>query len=292
VRGLNVKRTKRLAIAIAVLAVGCIAAAGTTAAAYVSRPSTTPPAAAAKTGTQAVQGLATTVPLKGKIVGIDPGHNGGNFNDPSYLSQQVWNGREWENCDTTGTETDGAHYTEALFNWHVANYLKAYLIKAGAKVVMTRTSNTGVGPCVNTRAFKLNLGHANVAVDIHADGAYGYGNNGRPDRGFAILLPVDYTNPNGTHGANHYVIRSSRTFGADVKAAMLANTKMPVSNYDGTNGFAYRTDLAGLNLTKVPKMLLEVGNMKNPTDAAMLTSAAFQQQVAKALLAAIIKFLG
>jgi N-acetylmuramoyl-L-alanine amidase len=288
-----------VAIAIAVLAVGCIAAAGGTAAAYASRPGPARPStAAAQPVAQAFQVVTTGTPLKGKIVGIDPGHNGGNFNHPTYINRPTWNGRDWhEPCDTTGTETDAAHpYTEALFNFRVASYLKADLIKAGAQVVMTRTTNSGVGPCIDARAYKINIGishvRPNVAVDIHADGAYGTGTDGRPDRGFAILLPVDYTQASGKPGANHYVIRPSRNFGTDVKAAMLTYTKMPVSNYDGTNGFAYRGDLAGLNLTRVPKMLIEVGNMKNSTDVAMLTSPAFQQQVAHALLAAIIKFLG
>jgi len=223
---------------------------------------------------------ATALPLKGKIVGIDPGHNGRNKDSPAYLAKQVWNGREWEDCDTTGTQTDGAHtYTEALFNWHVASYLKADLVKAGAKVVMTRPDNNGHGPCVDKRASVLNNAHANVAVDIHADGAYCAG-----CRGFALLEPV-------ADGPNNKVIRSSRTFGADIKAAMLALKKMPVSNYDGKNGISYRDDLAGLNLTRVPKLLIEAGNMKNATDARLLTSPAFQQQVARALLNAIVKFL-
>jgi N-acetylmuramoyl-L-alanine amidase len=72
---------------------------------------------------------------------------------------------------------------------------------------------------------------------------------------------------------------------------MLAGTTMPVSNYDGKDGITDRDDLAGLNLTTVPKVLIEVGNMKNATDARMETSAAFQQQVAAALLQAIITFL-
>jgi N-acetylmuramoyl-L-alanine amidase len=223
---------------------------------------------------------ASALPLKGKVVGIDPGHNGRNKDYPSYLAKQVWNGREWEDCDTTGTQTDGAHsYTEALFNWHVASYLKADLLKAGARVVMTRPDNKGRGPCVDKRAFVLNNAHANVAVDIHADGAYC-----ARCRGFALLEPV-------ADGPNDKVIRSSRTFGADIKAAMLALRKMPVSNYDGRNGISYRNDLAGLNLTRVPKILIEIGNMKNATDARLLTSPTFQQQVARALLNAIVKFL-
>jgi N-acetylmuramoyl-L-alanine amidase len=217
------------------------------------------------------------LPLTGKIVGIDPGHNGRNYTDPAYLNHQVWNGREWEGCDTTGTETNGG-YTEALFNFRVAGYLRADLIHDGARVVMTRTTNGGKGPCVDTRSFILNKAHANVAVDIHADGAPTWG------RGFAILEPV-------ADGPNNKVISASKRLGLDIRAAMRAGTRMPTSNYDGAFGINYRDDLAGLNLTKVPKILIEVGNMKNSTDAKLETSAAFQKQVAKALLAAIIKFL-
>ena len=220
---------------------------------------------------------AKELPLRGKIVGIDPGHNGGNFTDSASIAWQVWNGMEWENCDTTGTETNGG-YTEALFNLRVAGYLRADLIRDGARVVMTRTANSGTGPCVDRRASVINGGHVNVAVDIHADGAASWG------RGFAILEPV-------ADGPNNKVIDSSARLGADIRAAMLAGTPMPTSNYDGYNGIKYRDDLAGLNLTKVPKILIEVGNMRNASDAAMLTSAEFQQQVARALLAAIIKFL-
>ena len=219
------------------------------------------------------------LPLKGKIVGIDPGHNGRNYTDPSYLNHQVWNGTGWEDCDTTGTGTSGG-YTEALFNFRVAEYLRADLIRDGATVVMTRNSNNGIGPCVTTRSYIINKAHANVAVDIHADGAY----CDRPCRGFAILEPVN-------DGTNKNVIVSSARLGTDIRAAMLAGTPMPVSNYDGKNGINHRNDLAGLNLTKVPKILIEVGNMKNATDVRLLTSAKFQQEVARTLLNAIIKFL-
>jgi len=92
-----------------------------------------------------------SLPLAGKIIGIDPGHNGRNWTDPAYLAKQVWNGREWEDCDTTGTQT-ASGYTEPRFTFNVASYLAAYLRADGAKVVLTRTSNDGIGPCVTTRA--------------------------------------------------------------------------------------------------------------------------------------------
>ena len=218
-------------------------------------------------------------PLAGKIVGIDPGHNGGNFADASYIGHQVWNGREWEACDTTGTETDGG-YTEAQFNLGVARYLRADLRRAGATVVMTRTSNDGVGPCIDRRSEIINAAHANVAVDVHADSGPAWG------RGFTILEPV-------ADGPNDAVIAASARLGSDVRQAFLADVPaMPESTYIGNQGIMVRDDLAGLNLTTVPKILVECGNMRNATDAQMLVSPAFQRLVARTLAAAIIAFLG
>jgi N-acetylmuramoyl-L-alanine amidase len=262
---------------IAGMALVIIAIAG---AAIVGTSGGHPAAAPAKGDAKAAPRTAATaamLPLKGKVVGIDPGHNGRNHTDPSYLDRMVWNGREWEDCDTTGTATDSG-YTEARFNFQVAGYLRADLIKDGARVVLTRDSNNGIGPCVTTRSEIIDNAHANAAVDIHADGGPVSG------RGFAILEPV-------ADGPNDKVIASSARLGADIRSAMLTGTRMPVSGYDGKNGIALRGDLAGLNLTTVPKILIEVGNMRNSTDVEMLTSAAFQQQVARVLLTAIVKFL-
>jgi N-acetylmuramoyl-L-alanine amidase len=215
--------------------------------------------------------------LRGLVIGIDPGHNGGNYRDPSYINHQVWNGREMEACDTTGTETDGG-YPEPLFTFKVASYLAADLRAAGARVVMTRTTNDGVGPCIDRRARIIDDARAAVAIDIHADGGPSSG------RGFAILEPVD-------DGVNHAVLGPSYRFGSLLRSAMLAQTSMPVSTYDGSNGIAYRDDLAGLNLTTVPKVLVEVGNMRNATDAALITSTAFQRQLADTFLHAIARFV-
>ena len=221
--------------------------------------------------------IVSAPPLAGKIVGIDPGHNGGNFTDPDAIARQIWNGAEWEACDTTGTTTDGG-YTEAQFNFNVAKYLRADLLRDGARVIMTRTSNTGVGPCVNRRAEIINAAHADVAVDIHADGAAASG------RGFTILEPVAV-------GPNNAVIGASQRFGGDVRQAMLADTAMPESNYEGVDGIMPRNDLAGLNLTTVPKVLIECGNMRSAVDASLLVTARFQRRVASALTAAIEAFL-
>src|SRR5262249_9277077 len=68
----------------------------------------------------------SAAPLAGITVGIDPGHNGLNGTDPSFINHLIWNGRESETCDTTGTQT-ASGYTEARFNFDVARDLRAAL---------------------------------------------------------------------------------------------------------------------------------------------------------------------
>jgi N-acetylmuramoyl-L-alanine amidase len=237
----------------------------------------TVPASVAATGVPAsARPLAR--PLAGRTIGIDPGHNGRNYTDTSYIDHQVWNGREFENCNETGTETDGG-YTESAFNFQVATFLRHDLRAEGAHVVMTRHTNHGVGPCVNTRAEIINSSHAAVGIDIHGDGGPASG------RGFAILQPV-------ADQENRHVIGSSAAFARILRRDVLAHTSMPTSTYDGRRGLTHRDNLAGLNLTKVPLVLIEAGNMRNATDAHLMTSRHFQRALAAAFARAITTFVG
>jgi N-acetylmuramoyl-L-alanine amidase len=221
--------------------------------------------------------VASAFSLVGEIITVDPGHNGDNRYDASYINQPVWNGREYESCDTTGTET-AAGYTEAAFNFDVGTRLATILRSFGASVVMTRTTNTGVGPCVNVRAAIGNNAGSDADVFIHADGGPPGG------RGFSVLLPV-------ADGPNDGVIGSSLQLGLDVRAEFGPGTGEPVSDYYGVDGLQPRDDLAGLNLTTVPKILIESANMTNPTDAALTENPAWRQLAAGSLERGLSLFL-
>ena len=143
---------------------------------------------------------------------------------------------------------------------------------------MTRRTNTGVGPCITRRAKILNKARADVAIDIHADGGPAEG------RGVAILTPV-------ADGPNDHVIASSKRFGRILLKRFTLLTGIPISNYDGSGGFAPRDNLAGLNLTTVPKVLIECVNMRNATDASRLVKPSFQRLAAKSMAEAITGFL-
>ena len=66
---------------------------------------------------------------------------------------------------------------------------------------------------------------------------------------------------------------------------------MPYSTYIGAQGLDVRSDLGGLNLSDVPKVFVETGNMRNGTDAALLKSSAFREREAQALAVGLTAFL-
>jgi len=220
--------------------------------------------------------LPAGTPLAGVMVGIDPGHNGHNYLNPSFLAKQVFDGRNYKDCDTTGTATNDG-YSEAAFAFEVTKYLVADLTALGAKTVLTRTTNDGVGPCVDTRAQIINAAPSDIAIDIHADGGPATG------RGFAILEPV-------AAGPNNAMVAPSLAFAQVLRRTFLA-TGMPTSTYDGVNGLVFRSDLAGLNLATQPKLLIECGNMRNATDAALLKDTSFQRSAARAMAVAMVEYL-
>jgi N-acetylmuramoyl-L-alanine amidase len=221
---------------------------------------------------------APALPLAGRTITVDPGHNGGNFSHPQAIARLVPDGNGEKECDTTGTAApDG--YRETDFNWSVAMRLRAILRAAGARVVMTRTGNSGVGPCVNERAAIGNRAHSDAAISIHADGGPPGGS------GFAVLVPAPIPS-----GADRAIIAPSRRLGRDVRAALLSSG-LHTSTYDGRDGIAPRTDLGGLNLSRVPKVFVEVANMQNRADEAPMEQRSYRERVAYALADALARFV-
>lgn len=218
-------------------------------------------------------------PLTDRVVVLDPGHNGGNWDDPGAVAHEVWVGTHFKPCDTPGART-ADDYREAAHNWDVALRLRALLRAEGARVVLTRTSNAGVGPCIPRRAAIANRAQADAALSIHADGAIG-----DDLRGFHVIVPRRVT------GQSAQMVARSLALGAAIRDALRDHGPTPVSNYQGTDGIVARADLGGLNLSTVPKVFTEIGNLRAPADAAILTSPAGRQQEAEALAIGLTRFL-
>ena len=72
------------------------------------------------------------MPLAGRTVVIDPGHQLGNHNFPRQINRLVPAGGFKKPCNTTGTATNGG-YPEATFTWQVARLLRQRLERLGAR---------------------------------------------------------------------------------------------------------------------------------------------------------------
>ncbi|MEU4671284.1 N-acetylmuramoyl-L-alanine amidase [Amycolatopsis sp. NPDC023774] len=215
--------------------------------------------------------------VTGEVVVLDPGHNGGNASHPKDINRSVPAGRgEMKPCNTTGTATN-AGYSEHAFNFAVAQEVGTALAAKGIKVVYTRTNDTGVGPCVDRRAEIGNNAEADAVVSIHADGSTSAGAHG---------FHVAYSSPplNAAQGAPS--TRLARALRDGLRA-----DGFTTSTYIGSAGLSARSDLGGLNLSTRPTVLVECGNMRNSTEAALMSSAAGRAKYAAAIAEAIEAYL-
>lgn len=221
-------------------------------------------------------------PLTGRTVVIDPGHNPGNVEHTREINAQVDMGNGRKECDTTGTSTNSG-YAEARFTLDVSRRLRTLLEAQGAKVVLTQDGDRPFGPCVDERARIGNKAQADAVVSVHADGS------ATGNRGFHVILPVAV---NGDGADTSKIVTPSRELGVRIAGNFVRVTGSAPSNYiGGDTGLDTRDDLGGLNLSTVPKVFIECGNMRDPKDAALLTSADWRQKAALGIAEGIGSYL-
>lgn len=211
--------------------------------------------------------------LAGKIVFLDPGHNGSN---DASISRQVPTGRGGtKDCQASGTSTEDG-LTEHTFTWDTTLRIRQALTALGVRTALSRGDDTGPGPCVDERAAMANSIRPNAVVSIHADGGPPTG------RGFHVL----YSSP----PLNNAQAGPSVQF-AKIMRDQLAGSGIPPATYIGTSGLNPRQDIAGLNLAQYPSILVELGNMKSPVDSALMKSPEGRQKYADAVVRGIVAFL-
>lgn len=212
---------------------------------------------------------------------IDPGHQLGNHNFPEKINRLVPAGGFRKPCNTTGTATNGG-YPEATFAWRVSKLLQARLGSLGAKVRLTRVTNREDrwGTLVDARGRAGNKVHADAKISIHGDGSYTTGAHG-----FHVIAPTD------RRPWTHDIYRTSKRLALDTRAA-LKDRGLTVANYiAGNDGLDFRSDLATLNLSDIPTVMVELGNMRNAGDAHRMTRPAGRATYAGALAAAVRRFI-
>ena len=216
------------------------------------------------------------------VVVLDPGHNGGNAAAPEQINRSVPAGGFEKPCNTTGTSTD-AGFAEHAFNLDVVRRTADLLRAEGVEVVLTRSDDTGVGPCVDVRAAIGNGAEAALVVSVHADGA-------APDvRGFHVITPDV-----APDGGNAGIVAQSAVAARLLRQAFGVATGQPEATYPGDlvkPGLTRRDDLAGLNLSRVPAVFVECANMRNPQDAAAVTDPGWRQRAARGIADGVLAYL-
>ena len=224
--------------------------------------------------------------LAGRVVVIDPGHQLGNHNFPRRINRPVPAGGFTKPCNTTGTATDGG-YPEATFAWQVSRLVAARLRELGATVAPDPAEQPS-GPLgsVRRRARPGRQRHfsrpgADLKLSIHADGSYAAG-----ARGFHVIAPPDRAPWTAD------IHRPSMRLATSVKAGLLSQ-RFGVATYTaGGDGIDVRSDLGTLNLSDVPTVMVELGNMRSASEARVMTSPSGRARYARGLVSGVRRFLG
>jgi N-acetylmuramoyl-L-alanine amidase len=218
--------------------------------------------------------------LTGVVIVLDPGHQLGNRLHPREIGRPVDAGGFTKACNTTGSSTD-AGYPESTFNWEVALVLRDRLAELGARVVLTRTSDSDAawGPCVDERGRVGNDLPADLRLSIHGDGCVGCG------PGFHVIAPAS------RDGWTDDIAAPSLDFARALQSSLREAGMPPAGYVGGGDGLVVRSDLGTLNWSDVPAAMVELGNLRDPVDAGRMTSRAGQEAYADALLAAVLAHL-
>ena len=224
----------------------------------------------------ALAALALALPLAGKTIAIDPGHNGGNAAHAGQIARLVDAGTLRKACDTVGAESaDG--YAEHAHNLDVSRRLARSSARAERSVVLARDERPAVwGPYKSpTRAA---IGNRERADDGDLDprrrrpcrAAAGSTSSTRP----AVPRGCTVTSRGRPPGSSLSTCgcRSHDATGepyADLRRPLRPRRPPPTS--------------AALNLSNVPKVFVEAANMRNAADARRLESPAYRRLEAASL---------
>jgi N-acetylmuramoyl-L-alanine amidase len=186
--------------------------------------------------------------LKGKLVAIDPGHGG---TDPGALGIR------------------GSY--EKKLNLDVAMLAKAKLEKAGAKVLMTRTTDVDVAGAKSTdreelsaRAQVGNRNNADVFISVHHNSS---------------------VNPDASGTTTYFYAKTifDGELARSLQVAMVKSGGLLDKGTRTANFFVVKN-------TVMPAALLEVGFMSNPQEEQTLNDPAFKDKIAQAIVDGLEQF--
>lgn len=178
--------------------------------------------------------------VKGKTIVIDPGHGG---TDPGAVGKNKTQ--------------------EKVISLQTANELKVLLQKAGAKVIMTRTSNTSRKLELSERVAISHKYNADVFISIH------YNSGSNTATGIETYYDTKYGN--------------------EAELAKFIQTEL--IKQTGMNDRRVKTEeFYVIYNNEIPSVLVELGFISNPNEEKIIATKAYQQKAAKGIFNGLDKY--
>jgi N-acetylmuramoyl-L-alanine amidase len=177
-------------------------------------------------------------PLQGKIIVLDPGHGG---------------------KDDGTTSIVGTH--EKSLTLPTAELVEQKLKNAGAKVIMTRTSDTYIP--LQQRADLSNQNHADAFISFH----------------------YNWSNDSSVHGVTDFYYQNSNSLllASDILNKVSKTTQIQ-------NVGTRFDDLSVLRNNSQPSTLIELGFLSNKQEDSVVESAAYRDNVAQGVYLGLLDF--
>lgn len=207
--------------------------------------------------------------LDGKVVVVDPGHNRQWIRSINNVRKPLY-GTVGARCVAVGATGMDGKTMEHTVMWQLSQKLVPLLRAQGATVLLTRPDDEGLGPCNDERAEIANRAGADLLVSLHGDGA-----ENQKLRGFYAIIA-------GHSPGGDALIARSRAAAEKIVVALTEHSEIPKSNYSENKDMpVQQEDFAVVNnLTDTPGVLLEVANVRQADDWAIVTSEQGQADLA------------
>lgn len=199
-----------------------------------------------------------------RIVVIDAGHQG-SWVDMSDVEPVAPGSSEMKAKASTGTVGVYSNVPEYELTLKISQLLKEELINRGYQVVMTREDNdTAISN--KERAELANDSKADAFIRIHANGS-----EDQSVQGALAMVPSE----NNTYVG--YLSQESYALAESVLEKYCEKTGF------GNVGILYEDTMTGMNWSKVPVMILEMGYMSNESDDTNMQTPHIQSLMAEGI---------